>query len=268
MTNIMPDSTDTWRIFRILSEFVEGFEALTPVGPAVTIFGSARLKPHDPICLAAEETAALLAKEHFAVITGGGPGVMEAGNKGAFQAGGKSVGLNITLPREQVANPYTQVNLDFHYFYVRKVMFLKYACAFICFPGGFGTLDEFFETITLIQTQKAEAFPVILYGTRHWSGLIEWMRSQLVPQFINGDDLDIFRIVDRPQDAVALVLESRAKHWWSPKDQELAREAEAAGATENGVQSPLAGGAWARKTGEGTRYGMALNRRPGGKPRR
>src|SRR5437660_3854707 len=143
---------DSWRIFRIMSEFVEGFEAMAPVGRAVTIFGSARTKPADPFYKMAEQTARLLAKQKLGVITGGGPGIMEAGNKGAFEAGGTSVGLNITLPQEQQANKYLSISLDFHYFYVRKVMFVKYAAAFVCFPGGYGTLDEFFETITLIQT--------------------------------------------------------------------------------------------------------------------
>jgi uncharacterized protein (TIGR00730 family) len=258
MTAYSPDGHDAWRLFRILAEFVDGFEALGSIGPAVSIFGSARLKPDDPFCQAAEQTAALLVKEKFAVITGGGPGIMEAANKGAFQAGGQSVGLNITLPHEQTANPYVNLALDFHYFYARKVMFLKYACAFICFPGGYGTLDEFFETITLIQTQKAEAFPVILYGTRYWTGLIEWMRAQMVSRCINAEDLDIFRLVDRPQDAVALVLESRQRRWWSPKDSELAKIAEAT--QGGGAGTPLSAGGWARKTGEGTRYGMRPTR--------
>src|SRR4051812_50079802 len=167
---------DTWRIFRIMSEFVEGFESLAHIGPAVSIFGSARTRPDDPYYIAAERTAALLAKAKLAVITGGGPGIMEAANKGAFEAGGVSVGCNITLPQEQEANRYQTISLDFHYFYARKVMFVKYASAFICYPGGYGTLDEFFETITLIQTLKSEAFPVLLYGSEYWDGLVAWMR--------------------------------------------------------------------------------------------
>jgi uncharacterized protein (TIGR00730 family) len=262
MPNASPDSHDAWRVFRILSEFVDGFEAMSGVGRAVTIFGSARTKPDDPFYRAAEETAAMLARDKYAIITGGGPGIMEAANKGAYQAGGSSIGLNITLPREQETNAYVTLSLDFHYFYARKVMFLKYASAFICFPGGFGTLDEFFETVTLIQTMKAEPFPVILFGTRHWTGLIEWMRSQLAPRFIDAEDLDIFRVVDRPQDAVQLVKEGQLQHWWKPKDKALAAMAEEedrAGKTE---QSPLATDAWVRKTGEGTRYGQRPRRKP------
>jgi uncharacterized protein (TIGR00730 family) len=256
MTPPSPDNHDAWRIFRILAEFVDGFEALNPIGRAVSIFGSARTKPDDPYYIAAQETAALLAREKFAVITGGGPGIMEAGNKGAYEAHGTSVGLNITLPREQFANPYVGISLDFHFFYARKVMFLKYASAFVFFPGGFGTLDEFFETVTLIQTLKAEPFPVILYGTRYWTGLIEWMRAQMISRFIDTEDLDIIRLVDRPQDAVALVLEGQTRRWWSPRDQELARQAEAQERTGSGEETPMVAGAWARKTGEGTRYGQ------------
>src|SRR5881398_3882137 len=191
-----PDVNDTWRIFRIMAEFVEGFEVMAAVGRAVSIFGSARTRPDDPMYRAAEETARLLAKSKLAVITGGGPGIMEAANKGAFEAGGTSVGLNITLPQEQEANRYQTVGLDFHYFYARKVMFVKYASAFVCFPGGYGTLDEFFETITLIQTMKVEAFPIILYGSTFWSGLVDWMTETLQPRFIDPEDLNIFRVVD------------------------------------------------------------------------
>src|SRR6266545_1880291 len=174
-----PDGQDTWRIFRIMAEFVEGFEVMSQVGRAVSIFGSARTRPDDPFYKAAEETARLLAKNKFAIITGGGPGIMEAANKGAFEAGGVSIGCNITLPQEQEANKYQTMSLDFHYFYARKVMFTKYASAFICFPGGYGTLDEFFEVLTLIQTLKVEAFPIILYGSKHWLGLRDWMQEQL-----------------------------------------------------------------------------------------
>src|SRR4051794_12864440 len=213
------DGQDSWRIFRIMAEFVEGFETMARVGKAVTIFGSARTKPSDRYYKAAEETAALLAKDGFGVITGGGPGIMEAANKGAFEAGGMSVGCNITLPQEQEANRYQTITLDFHYFYARKVMFVKYASAFICFPGGYGTLDEFFEIVTLIQTLKTEAFPVILYGTPYWSGLVEWARKRLIPKFIDGEDIDIFRIVDSPQEAVQLVRQGVKQHWWAPMDE-------------------------------------------------
>src|SRR5438045_3017335 len=172
-------SQDSWRIFRIMAEFVEGFETLAKIGPAVSIFGSARSRPQNRYYKAAARTAALLARAGLAVITGGGPGIMEAANKGAFEVGGTSVGCNITLPQEQEANRYQTISLDFHYFYARKVMFVKYASAFVCFPGGYGTLDEFFETITLVQTLKVEAFPIILYGSEFWSGLVRWMNEQL-----------------------------------------------------------------------------------------
>src|ERR671913_74903 len=193
-------SNDSWRIFRIMAEFVEGFEVMGAVGPAVSIFGSARTRPHDPFFKAAEETARLLAKAKLAVITGGGPGIMEAGNKGAFEAGGTSVGLNITLPQEQEGNRYQTISLDFHYFYARKVMFTKYSAAFICFPGGFGTMDELFEVLTLIQTLKVEPFPIVLYGSDYWEGLVRWLRERLLPGFVDPEDIDIFKVVNTPKD--------------------------------------------------------------------
>src|SRR6476469_7744502 len=165
--------TDTWRVFRIMGEFVTGFDELATLTRGISIFGSARTHLDDPDYAAAQETAALLARAGFAVITGGGPGIMEAANRGAFEAGGVSVGCNITLPQEQEANRYQTIGLDFHYFYARKVMFVKYASAFVCFPGCYGTLDEFFETITLIQTLKSDPFPVVLYGTDYWKGLVD-----------------------------------------------------------------------------------------------
>jgi uncharacterized protein (TIGR00730 family) len=246
-----PNDTDTWRVFRIMAEFVEGFEALNNIGQAVTVFGSARTKPDDPFYKAAEETGRLLAKAKFAVITGGGPGIMEAANKGAFEAGGTSVGCNITLPHEQEANKYQQITLDFHYFYVRKVMFVKYASAFICFPGGYGTLDEFFETITLIQTMKIEAFPIILFGKSYWTGLVDWMKTTLDPHLIDGEDLDIFRIVDTPAEALRVIKQGVKHHWWHPADRELR---ELAGNGDQRNKSPLSGKK-ALNTGEGTRYG-------------
>src|SRR3954470_5183980 len=200
-----PDPKESWRIFRIMAEFVEGFEVMAKVGKAVSLFGSARTKPSDRFYKEAEETARLLAKADFAVITGGGPGIMEAANKGAFEAGGISVGCNITLPQEQEANKYQTHSLDFHYFYARKVMFTKYASAFICFPGGYGTLDETFETLTLIQTLKVEAFPIILFGSDYWTGLAKWIEKTLRPRYIDKEDLEIFRIVDSPKEAVRLV---------------------------------------------------------------
>ena len=259
---------DSWRIFRIMAEFVEGFEAMAEVGKAVTIFGSARAAPDDASYRAAEETARLLADSGFAVITGGGPGIMEAANKGAFEAGGTSVGLNITLPHEQESNRYQTISLDFHYFYARKVMFVKYAAAFICFPGGYGTLDEFFETLTLIQTLKIEAYPIILFGRRFWSGLQDWMRRELVPHFIDPEDVDIFHVVDTPEEAVHEVKRGVRRHWWRPLDEELSK---AARDGAHRAKTPLAG-AKAADTGEGTRYGKRPRRpdkphvSPRGKP--
>ena len=200
------DARESWRIFRIMAEFVEGFEVMAPIGKAVSLFGSARTKPTDPMYKAAEETSRLLAKANFAVITGGGPGIMEAANKGAFEAGGTSVGLNITLPQEQEGNKYQNVSLDFHYFYARKVMFTKYADAFVCFPGGFGTMDELFEILTLVQTLKVEAFPVVLYGSKFWNGLLAWMRQELKEGFIDPEDVDIFKIVDDPAEVVKIIV--------------------------------------------------------------
>ena len=249
------ESTDSWRVFRIMSEFVEGFESLANVGNAVTIFGSARTRPEDPFYKAAEATAKLLAENDFSVITGGGPGIMEAGNKGAFEAGGQSVGLNITLPHEQEGNKYQTISLDFHYFYVRKVMFVKYASAFVCFPGGYGTLDEFFETITLIQTLKVEPFPIILFGSDYWSGLVEWMRKTLVSDFIDEEDLSIFRVVDDPKEVVQIVKQGVTRCWWEPEDQSL----KAKGNGSSNKKNPLAG-AHAGNTGEGTRYGRRAKR--------
>jgi uncharacterized protein (TIGR00730 family) len=245
------DNKDGWRVFRIMAEFVEGFETMANVGKAVSIFGSARTKPADEYYKAAEKTGRLMAKAGFGVITGGGPGIMEAANKGALEAGGTSVGLNISLPHEQESNPYLNVSMDFHYFYARKVMFVKYASAFVCFPGGFGTLDECFETLTLIQTLKIEAFPVILFGTKFWTGLVEWMRKDLSPHFIDLEDMDIFRIVDRPEDAVAIVKENQKKGWWHPHDRKLEQIA----AVKANKRGPIEPGA-AVSSGEGTRYGV------------
>ena len=245
-------NTDSWRIFRIMAEFVEGFEVMANVGTGVSIFGSARTKPSDPFYQQAEETARLLAKEGLAVITGGGPGIMEAGNKGAFEAGGTSVGLNITLPQEQEGNRYQTISLDFHYFYARKVMFVKYASAFICFPGGFGTLDEFFEVLTLVQTLKVEPYPIILYGSGYWSGLVDWIKAQLMPQFIDREDVDIFKVVDDPKEAVRLVKHGLKKPWWNPLQDE-ARKVTAAPDVERQAK-PIETPASA-DTGEGTRYG-------------
>jgi uncharacterized protein (TIGR00730 family) len=240
---------DSWRIFRIMAEFVEGFEVLSPIGPAVSIFGSARTRPDDPYYQAAEETARLMVKSGLAVITGGGPGIMEAANKGAIEAGGASVGLNITLPQEQEGNRYQNIKLDFHYFYARKVMFTKYSSAFICFPGGYGTMDELFEVLTLIQTLKVEPFPVVLVGSKYWNGLVQWLRGCLLPHYMDPEDIDIFRVVDTPRDAVRTVLQGLKKPWWKPLDADLRRQA-----IKPHVAEPPIAGAKAQ-TGEGTRYG-------------
>ena len=242
---------DSWRIFRIMAEFIEGFEALASIRRAVTIFGSARTRPGEAAYVAAEQTGRLLARAGFAIITGGGPGIMEAANKGAFEAGGQSVGCNITLPQEQEANKYQTISLDFHYFYARKVMFVKYAKAFVCFPGGFGTLDEFFETITLIQTLKTEPMPVILYGSKYWNGLRDWIKTSLNGRFIDAEDVDIFKIVDTPEEVVSWIKRGTRRPWWKPEDPLLA---DAANGKENRRKTPLSG-AKGSATGEGTRYG-------------
>jgi len=197
---------DTWRVFRIMAEFVDGFETLSKIGPAVTVFGSARVNPEDPSYRDAEKTAQLLVEAGYAVITGGGPGIMEAANKGAKEAGGKSVGLNIDLPKEQKPNPYATVSLSFRYFFARKMMFVKYARAFVIFPGGFGTLDEFFEPVTLIQTMRIESFPVILVGRAHWEGLLKWMKAHLLDNgYISPGDMLIFNVVDRPEEVIQAI---------------------------------------------------------------
>lgn len=200
-------SKDTWRIFRIISEFVDGFEVMSEMGPCVTVFGSARTKPDHPSYLLAAELGRQLVASGFAVVTGGGPGIMEAANKGAHEAGGKSVGLNITLPMEQEPNPYQTHELVFRYFFVRKVMFVKYASAFVIFPGGFGTLDEFFEAMTLIQTMKIRPFPVICMDKNFWSGLTEWMQKTLDDEYqtISPGDLSRFHMTDDVGEAVAVI---------------------------------------------------------------
>jgi uncharacterized protein (TIGR00730 family) len=197
---------DMWRVFHIMAEFVEGFEVLPEVYPAVSIFGSARAARNSPIYRATEKLARLLAENEFNVISGGGPGVMEAANKGAAEAGGKSVGLNIHLPREQKPNRYANISLDFKYFFIRKVMFVKYAVAYVIMPGGFGTLDELFEALTLIQTKRIRSFPVILMDSRYWKGLVGWIKETLLKtKSISPPDLDIFHIVDKPEEAVSII---------------------------------------------------------------
>ncbi|MEX0774376.1 MAG: TIGR00730 family Rossman fold protein [Phycisphaeraceae bacterium] len=232
---------ETWRLFRILAEFVDGFEGMTDAAPAVSVFGSARTPENDPYYQMAQRCGRLLAQSNFAVITGGGPGIMAAANRGAMDAGGRSIGLNITLPQEQKPNPYQTVELTFRYFFVRKVMFVKYASGFIIFPGGFGTMDEFFESITLIQTAKIEPFPVVCIGHEFWDGLIDWMRKTLRDghQTIGPDDLNYFYVTDDVEEAVAIIRRCYEKECWlGPQPEPVT-----AGATE--------------RTAEGTRVGVA-----------
>jgi uncharacterized protein (TIGR00730 family) len=197
---------ESWRLFKILGEFVDGVEGLHEVGPAVSIFGSARTKADDPVYKQAETIAAKFVRSGFAVISGGGGGVMEAANKGAVEAGGKSVGLNIKLPFEQVPNPFANVQLEFKYFFIRKVMFIKYAAAYVVMPGGFGTMDELFEVITLIQTQRIKPFPVILVGSDYWGGLMEWIEAQLLGDgLVSPKDMDIIQVLDDSDEIVKAV---------------------------------------------------------------
>jgi len=199
---------DVWRVFRIMAEFTEGFEELASVGPAVSFFGSSRAKPQDKYYKLAEQTASEITKAGFAVITGGGGGIMEAANKGAIEAGGKSIGLNIELPLEQIPNNYQNLSLHFKYFFCRKVMFLKYAHGFVVFPGGYGTMDEFFESLVLIQTLKQAFFPVVLVGSDYWDGLTKWMTEKMLKQhnYIAPEDLDVFTVVDDPHAAVKILV--------------------------------------------------------------
>jgi hypothetical protein len=202
--------TDTWRVFRIMGEFVEGFDELATVTRGVSIFGSARTLPDSPHYQAAQETAALLVRAGFAVITGGGPGIMEAANRGAYEAKGVSIGCNIELPFEQKPNPYQTRSLTFDYFFVRKTMFVKYSTAFIIFPGGFGTLDELFEALTLIQTRKIRNFPVVLVGKQFWSGMMDWLNEVLLAEkTISAQDLVLLHLTDSPAEAVEIIFRSQ-----------------------------------------------------------
>jgi uncharacterized protein (TIGR00730 family) len=217
--------TDPWRVLRITGEFVEGFDTLAGLGPAVTIFGSARSKAGDPMYEAAVETARLLAEAGLAIITGGGPGMMEAANKGAQQGGGLSIGLRIELPFEQGVNSYVELPLHFRYFFVRKTMFVKYAQAFVIFPGGFGTMDELFESLTLIQTGKVRNFPVILFGSDYWDGLLSWLRDTMLANGkIAGADLDLMLLSDSPAEVRDLILKEMAEEGWSAPREEAARQ--------------------------------------------
>ena len=203
--------TDPWRVFRIMGEFVEGFDELATLSRGIAIFGSARTKPDDPNYQAAQETAALLSAQGFAVITGGGPGIMEAANRGAFEAGGLSIGCNIELPFEQRPNAYQTLSLTFKYFFVRKMMFVKYSLAFVIFPGGFGTFDELFEALTLIQTKKIRNFPVVLFGRQYWAGMLAWLREEVLHGGkINEHDLDLFHVTDSPAEVVEIVTRSQS----------------------------------------------------------
>lgn len=235
---------ETWRIFRIMAEFVEGFELLSQIGQAVTVFGSARTPPSDPLYLQAEQLGQRLCERGFAVITGGGPGIMEAVNKGALQAGGTSVGLNITLPMEQDANAFQTHSLEFRYFFCRKVMFVKYSLGLVCFPGGYGTMDEFFESMTLIQTRKIPAYPVVLIGSTFWNPLTGFLREVMLERFgtISPDDLNQFLITDD--------IDHAADHIRSHVDQSLAQLRHPSSAEE--VTMPES----ERISGEGTRYGI------------
>ncbi len=206
--------TDPWRVMRITSEFVNGFDALAHIPPAVTIFGSARTKHDDADYTSAVETARLLAKAGFAIITGGGPGIMEAANKGAQEGGNLSIGCNIELPFEQFANRYLDISLDFSYFFVRKTMFIKYSDAFVIYPGGFGTMDELFEALTLIQTQKVNNFPIILYGSTYWSGLVNWIHDTMLrSEKISPGDISLLRVSDDPQEICKLVCEAYKENY-------------------------------------------------------
>ncbi|MBL1321321.1 MAG: TIGR00730 family Rossman fold protein [Methylophaga sp.] len=198
--------TEAWRVLRIQSELVTGIDALHELGPAVSIFGSARLPPESPYYKDAEAVARILSQAKFSVISGGGPSIMEAANKGAYKQGGQSVGLNIDLPFEQTANAEQDISLSFRYFFVRKLMFVKYSMAYVVFPGGFGTLDEFFEALTLMQTKKIKHFPIILYGSDFWAGLLDWVKDQLLTQgCISEKDLDLFYIIDSPNDVLPII---------------------------------------------------------------
>ncbi|MDQ4074983.1 MAG: TIGR00730 family Rossman fold protein [Chloroflexota bacterium] len=217
--------TDPWRVMRIQGEFVEGFDTLAELGPAVSIFGSARTKPNDPMYQVAVEVARLLAEAGLVVITGGGPGIMEAANKGAQEAGGISVGLNIELPFEQGINEFVEIAIDFRYFFVRKTMFVKYAQAFVIFPGGYGTMDELFEALTLIQTGKIHDFPVILFGSEFWRGLLEWLRGTLlVGAKIADVDLDLMVVTDSPTEVRDLILEAMREDGWIKEKEAASRE--------------------------------------------
>ncbi|MDP9480935.1 MAG: TIGR00730 family Rossman fold protein [Actinomycetota bacterium] len=218
--------TDTWRVLRIMGEFVEGFEELAELGPAVTLFGSARMRPGDAMYEAAVEMGRLLGGSGFTVITGGGPGAMEAGNRGAREAGAPSVGLNIELPFEQHVNPYVDVEVDFRYFFVRKTMLVKYSQAFVIFPGGFGTMDELFEALTLIQTGKIRNFPIVLFGSSYWKGLLDWLRDTMAAEGkVSEADLGLLCLTDSPEEVLRIILDSTRDGRGGVRYEQEAREA-------------------------------------------
>lgn len=239
-----PAEKETWRVFRIMAEFVESFEMLSELGPAISVFGSAQSRPGQKYYKLAEELGAKLVNAGFAVVTGGGPGIMEAANKGAFEAGGTSVGLNIELPAEQEANKYQTVSLHYNYFFCRKVIFVKYALALVCFPGGFGTMDEFFESMTLMQTEKIRRFPVVLIGSTFWGSLVDWMRRVMLERYhnIESGDLDLFQVTDDVDHAMEFIDTST---------RELGLLAEAPSASEQLREPPHT-----RTTAEGTKFGQ------------
>ena len=227
--------SDPWRSLRILSEFVEGFDALAEVGPAVSVFGSARTKPDHPMYAMARELGKMLATAGYSVITGGGPGIMEAANRGCQEGGALSIGCNIELPMEQGLNPYVDLGIEFRYFFARKVMFVKYADAFVIFPGGYGTLDELFEALTLIQTHKVQDFPVILIGTEYWGGMIDWVKGALLKEAaINQDDVDLLRLTDDPKEAVRIIKAYARTH----RDEAAEVEPETKPIEEKDVKKP------------------------------
>lgn len=231
--------SDPWRVFRIMGEFVEGFDNLARIGPAITIFGSARTPPEHPEYAAARETARLLGEAGFGIITGGGPGIMEAANRGARDASVLSIGCNIELPFEQGINPYVDVAINFRYFFVRKTMFVKYAEAFVIFPGGFGTMDELFEALTLIQTGKVRDFPVVLFGSAYWKGLIDWFRTALLAEGkISPDDVDLVVVTDSPEEAVRTIVDCYENNCSLSGHPSRRRQREASVSTERTPAAP------------------------------
>jgi len=211
--------SDTWRVLRIMGEFVNGFDTLAEVGAAVTVFGSARIRPDDPMYDSATQLARMLAEQGFAIITGGGPGIMEAANKGAKEVGGISIGCNIELPFEQGTNQYVDVSINFRYFFVRKTMFVKYSEAFVIFPGGFGTMDELFEALTLIQTGKVQNFPLILFGSAYWKGLLDWIKGTMLQEKkIAAEDLDLLMVTDSPEEACEIIVKCYNDMCWDAQE--------------------------------------------------